>query len=102
MVAIVELKGKQYQVEKGKEIYVDLTGNETGSTFTIDQVLLVKNGNDVKVGQPYVSGASVTFKVEKEVKGEKLTVFKFRRKKRYKKLKGHRQKYQKLVVESLA
>lgn len=102
MISVVELKGKQFQVEKGKEIYVDLTDNEVGSSFTINEVLLVQNGDNVKVGQPYVEGASVTFKVEKAVKGEKLTVFKFKSKKRYRKMKGHRQKYHKLVVESLA
>lgn len=101
MYAIVEVKGKQYKVEKGQEVYVDLVDTEPGSSMDIENVLLVNNEGKVTVGQPYVSGASVKAKVEKMVKGQKLTVFKFRAKKKSKKRQGHRQKYHKLIIEDI-
>lgn len=101
MYAIIELKGKQFKVEKGQELYVDLLDSEAGSSVEIDKVLLLNDDKSVQVGQPYVKGATVKVKIEKEVKGQKLVVFKFRRKKRYKKKKGHRQKYNKIVVEEI-
>jgi large subunit ribosomal protein L21 len=101
MYAIIELKGKQYKVEKGQELYVDLLDSETGSSVEIDKVLLLNDDKNVQVGQPYVTGAAVKVKVEKEVKGQKLVVFKFKRKKRYKKKKGHRQNYNKITVEEI-
>jgi large subunit ribosomal protein L21 len=101
MYAIVEVKGKQYKVEKGKEVYVDLLGVEEGSSVDFDQVLLLDDDKAVKVGAPYVEGAKVKAKVEKQVKGKKLTVFKFRAKKGFRKRKGHRQKYNKLMIEDI-
>lgn len=101
MYAIIELKGKQYKVEKGQELYVDLLDSEAGSSVKIDKVLLLNDDKSVQVGQPYVKGASIQVKIEKEVRGQKLVVFKFRRKKRYKKKKGHRQNYHKLTVEAI-
>jgi len=101
MYAIVEIKGKQYKVEKGKEIYVDLMDSEPGSSVTIKEVLFLNDGNTVKIGQPFVEGSSVSLKVEKEVKGDKLVVFKFKRKKSFRWKKGHRQHYTKLTVEDI-
>jgi len=101
MYAIIELKGKQYKVEKGQELYVDLLGAEAGSSVEIDKVLLLNDEKTVQVGQPYLQGASVKVKIEKQVKGQKLVVFKFRRKKRYKKKKGHRQNYHKITVQEI-
>lgn len=101
MYAIVEIKGKQYKVEKGQSIYVDLTGKEDGTTVEFPEVLMLADGNKIQIGQPYVKGASVKAKVEKMVKGEKVIAFKFRLKKRYKKKIGHRQKYNKLTIEDI-
>jgi len=101
MYAIVDIKGHQYKVEKGKEVYVDLLDANEGDVVELDKVLYYNNGNIVKIGSPYVDGVKIKAKLEKEVKGKKLIVFKFRAKKGYRKKKGHRQKYHKLVIEDI-
>ncbi|MBH0230010.1 50S ribosomal protein L21 [Halobacillus yeomjeoni] len=100
MYAIIETGGKQVKVEKGQEIYVEKVSAEAGETVTFDKVLFV-GGDDTKVGAPYVDGASVTAKVEKQGRQKKLTVFKYKPKKNYKRKQGHRQPYTKLVVEDI-
>ncbi|KHE70603.1 50S ribosomal protein L21 [Halobacillus sp. BBL2006] len=100
MYAIIETGGKQVKVEKGQEIYVEKVNAEAGETVTFDKVLFV-GGADTKVGAPFVDGASVTAKVEKQGRQKKLTVFKYKPKKNYKRKQGHRQPYTKLVVEEI-
>lgn len=100
MYAIIETGGKQVKVEKGQEIYVEKVNAEAGETVTFDKVLFV-GGDDTKVGAPYVDGATVTAKVEKQGRQKKLTVFKYKPKKNYKRKQGHRQPYTKLVVEDI-
>lgn len=100
MYAIIETGGKQVKVEKGQEIYVEKVNVEAGETVTFDKVLFV-GGDDSKVGVPYVDGASVTAKVEKQGRQKKLTVFKYKPKKNYKRKQGHRQPYTKLIVEDI-
>ncbi|GGF06871.1 50S ribosomal protein L21 [Halobacillus andaensis] len=100
MYAIIETGGKQIKVQEGQEIYVEKVNVEAGETVTFDKVLFV-GGDDTKVGAPFVDGASVTAKVEKQGRQKKLTVFKYKPKKNYKRKQGHRQPYTKLVVESI-
>ncbi|ASF40038.1 50S ribosomal protein L21 [Halobacillus halophilus] len=100
MYAIIETGGKQVKVEKGQEIYVEKVNVESGDTVTFDKVLFV-GGEDSKIGAPYVDGASVTAKVEKQGRQKKLTVFKYKPKKNYKRKQGHRQPYTKLIVEDI-
>ncbi|ARI76933.1 50S ribosomal protein L21 [Halobacillus mangrovi] len=100
MYAIIETGGKQVKVEKGQEIYVEKVNAEAGETVTFDKVLFV-GGEDTKVGAPFVDGAKVTAKVEKQGRQKKLTVFKYKPKKNYKRKQGHRQPYTKLVVEEI-
>ncbi|RXK18150.1 50S ribosomal protein L21 [Macrococcus sp. DPC7161] len=100
MFAIIETGGKQVKVEQGQEIWVEKLNAEEGSTFTFDQVLMV-GGETVKVGTPVVEGATVTAKVEKHGRGKKITVFKYKPKKNYKRKQGHRQPYTKLTIESI-
>ncbi|UOQ93864.1 50S ribosomal protein L21 [Halobacillus shinanisalinarum] len=100
MYAIIETGGKQIKVQEGQEIYVEKVSVEAGETVTFDKVLFV-GGDDTKVGAPFVDGASVTAKVEKQGRQKKLTVFKYKPKKNYKRKQGHRQPYTKLVVESI-
>ncbi|MGR9049210.1 50S ribosomal protein L21 [Halobacillus litoralis] len=100
MYAIIETGGKQVKVEKGQEIYVEKMDVEAGESITFDKVLFV-GGDNTKVGAPYVDGASVTAKVEKQGLQKKLTVFKYKPKKNYKRKQGHRQPYTKLVVEEI-
>ncbi len=97
MYAIVETGGKQYKVEQGSAIYVEKLEAAEGETVTLDKVLYV-NGT---VGAPYVQGATVTAKVEKQGRGKKIIVFKYKPKKDYRKKQGHRQSYTKLVIESI-
>ncbi|HHT66763.1 MAG TPA: 50S ribosomal protein L21 [Erysipelotrichaceae bacterium] len=100
MYAIIETGGKQVRVEVGSKIYVEKLDAEVGSTVTIDKVLLLGD-KTVKVGSPYVDGAKVTAKVEKQGKGKKIRVFKYKSKANVRKTIGHRQPYTCLVVETI-
>ena len=100
MYAIIETGGKQVRVEVGSKIYVEKLEAEVGSVVTIDKVLLVGD-KTVKVGTPYVEGAKVTAKVEKQGKSRKIRVFKYKSKSNEHKTIGHRQPFTCLVVESI-
>ncbi len=100
MFAIIETGGKQVKVEQGQTIWVEKINAEEGATFTFDKVLLV-GGESVKVGSPVVEGATVTAKVEKHGRGKKVTVFKYKPKKNYKRKQGHRQPYTRLTIEAI-
>ena len=100
MYAIIETGGKQIKVEAGQEIYVEKLGVTADEIVTFDKVLFV-GGETVKVGAPTVAGATVTAKAVKEGKQKKITVFKMKAKKNYRRKQGHRQPYTKLVVESI-
>ncbi|MGM8214240.1 50S ribosomal protein L21 [Bacillaceae bacterium W0354] len=100
MYAIIETGGKQLKVEEGQAIFVEKIDVEDGADVTFDKVLFV-GGDSVKVGAPYVDGATVTAKVEKQGKGRKITVFKYKPKKNYKRKQGHRQPYTKLTIEKI-
>ncbi len=101
MHAIVEIKGKQYKVSPDQTVYIDLTGQEPGSEISIDKVLLIQNGADVKVGTPYVPNAVVKAKIVSEVKAPKINGFIYRRKKRSQRRWGHRQKFQHVQIVSI-
>ena len=101
MYAIVETGGKQVQVEVGQAVYVEKLDVAEGETYTFDKVLFVSGGKRPKVGTPYVEGVTVTAKCEKQGKGKKITVFKYRPKKHSATKKGHRQAYTKLVVVAI-
>ncbi|MGM0874419.1 MAG: 50S ribosomal protein L21 [Bacillota bacterium] len=100
MYAIIETGGKQIKVEEGQVIYVEKLGTEQGETVTFDKVLFV-GGDNVKVGSPTVDGATVTGKIEKHGRQKKITVFKYKAKKNYRKKQGHRQPYTKVVIDKI-
>ena len=100
MYAIIETGGKQIRVEVGSRIYVEKLEAEVGSTLTLDKVLML-GGKAVRVGAPYVEGASVTAKVEKQGKSKKIRVFKYKAKANEHKTIGHRQPYTCLVIEAI-
>ncbi|MFD1206985.1 MULTISPECIES: 50S ribosomal protein L21 [Sporosarcina] len=100
MYAIIETGGKQIKVEQGQEIYIEKVVGEAEETVTFDKVLFV-GGEDVKVGAPFVEGATVTGKIVKHGRGKKITVFKYKPKKNYHKKQGHRQPYTKVVIEGI-
>ncbi|RWR11152.1 50S ribosomal protein L21 [Siminovitchia fortis] len=100
MYAIIETGGKQVKVEEGQAIYVEKVDAAEGDTFTFDKVLFV-GGDNVKVGSPFVEGATVTAKVEEQGRQKKLVVFKYKAKKNYRRKQGHRQPFTKLVIEKI-
>jgi large subunit ribosomal protein L21 len=101
MYAVIETGGKQYRVEKDSVLYIEKLDAQEGETVTFDKVLLVNDGEQVKVGTPLVEGAKVTGKVLKHGKGKKITVFKYKPKKNYKRKKGHRQPFTKVVISGI-
>lgn len=100
MYAIIETGGKQVKVEEGQSIFIEKLAGETGDAVTFDKVLFV-SGDDVKVGAPYVEGASVTAKVEKQGRQKKVMIYKFKAKKNYHRKQGHRQPYTKVTIEKI-
>ena len=100
MYAIVETGGKQVKVEVGEAIFVEKVEVAEGESYTFDKVLLVA-GEKTLVGAPYVKGATVVAKCEKQGRGKKITIYKYRPKKHSASKKGHRQSYTKFVVEAI-
>jgi len=100
MYAIIATGGKQYKVSEGDIIRVEKLGAEAGSTYTFDQVLAV-SGDEVKVGDPFVAGATVEASVIGDGKDKKIVVYKYKRKTGYHKKQGHRQLYTKVKIEKI-
>lgn len=100
MYAVVEIKGKQYRAEKGAVIRVDRMEGEAGTAVDFASVLMV-SGDSIKVGAPYVAGASVKATIKDQIKGDKIIVFKYKSKKNYRRTQGHRQHYTMLKVEDI-
>ena len=101
MYAIIQTGGKQYKVQEGDVIYVEKLEAAAGDSVTFDQVLLVSKDGKVVTGTPVVPGAAVTGKVEKQGKGRKIIVYKYKPKKNYRRKQGHRQPYTKVVIEKI-
>jgi large subunit ribosomal protein L21 len=102
MYAVIATGGKQYRVEKDSLLKVEKLDAEAGSTVSFDQVLLVADGADIKVGKPLVDGAKVSATVEKHGQGEKKVIVKFRRRKHYKRGGNHRQEYTLVKITGIA
>ena len=101
MYAILETGGKQYKVSEGDVIYVEKLGVEDGTSVTFDKVLAVGEGADLKVGAPYVEGATVAGTVDKTGKQKKVIVYKMKPKKGYRRMQGHRQPYTKVTISAI-
>lgn len=101
--AIVEHGGKQYRVSPGDELHVERTTTDLnkGDDLLFDRVILVSRGDDVRIGQPTVDGVVVRSQVLAPVRGDKIRVFKKKRRKGYRKTQGHRQNYYKVRVEAI-
>ncbi|MDA9261986.1 50S ribosomal protein L21 [Flavobacteriales bacterium] len=102
MYAIVEIAGQQFKVVKDQTLFVHRLQDEEGSTVTFDKVLLTDNDGKVTLGAPAIKGASITAKVEEHLKGDKVIIFKKKRRKGYKLKKGHRQYLTKLTVTAIS
>ncbi|MDF2814249.1 MAG: ribosomal protein [Paenibacillus sp.] len=101
MYAIIETGGKQYKVAQGDVLYIEKLVASEGDVVTFDRVLAVSNDEGLVSGSPLISGASVSAKVEKHGRGEKIIVFKYKAKKNYRRKQGHRQPYTKVVIEKI-
>src|ERR1700693_5903024 len=101
MYAVIETGGKQYRVEVGTELEVELLDIEPGKTITLDRVLLVADGDESTIGRPLVADASVSAEVVRQTRGEKLISFKYRPKARSRVKKGHRQELTVLRINDI-
>ena len=102
MYAVIKTGGKQYRVSAGEKLKVEQIPADIGAEIVLDQVLMVTNGDAVKMGTPLVSGASVQAKVVAHGRGDKVHIFKMRRRKHYRKSQGHRQNYTEIEILGIA
>lgn len=102
MYAIVDIAGQQFKVEKDQKLFVHRLEGEEGKKVSFEKVLLIDTGNKIAVGDPIVQGASVAAKIVAHVKGDKVLVFKKKRRKGYKKLNGHRQYLTQIQIETIS
>ena len=102
MYAIVEIAGQQFKVAKDQKVYVHRLQEAEGSKVSFDKVMLIEDGENVTIGAPAIEGAAVTAKILGHLKGDKVIVFKKKRRKGYQKKNGHRQYLSEIQIESIA
>lgn len=102
MYAVIKTGGKQYRVTPGLKLKVEKLAGEVGSNVVIDQVLMLADGENVTIGAPVIAGASVPATVLSHGRGDKVMIFKFRRRKHYRKTQGHRQDYTEIQIGDFA
>ena len=101
MYAVVKIKGLQFRVEPGKTLQVPLLEDEVGASVTFDEVLMLSDGEDIKVGAPSVEGASVAAEVLRHGRSRKIIVLKRKRRKNYRRKKGHRQPFTEVSITGI-
>jgi len=101
MYAVVKTGGKQYRVQSGESVRVELLPAEVGAAVSFDEVLMVGEGENVKVGTPFVAGAKVNATVVAHGRGDKERIFKLRRRKHFQKTQGHRQSYTEVRIDDI-
>lgn len=99
--AVIETGGKQYKVSPGQKIKIEKLNAKEGDNFIFDKVLLTVDGENVKIGAPYVEGAKIEGKILRQARDKKKIVFKYHSKTRYRKKKGHRQHFTEVLISSL-
>lgn len=102
MYAVIKTGGKQYRVAAGEKLKIEQIPAEVGAEITLDQILMVGEGETVKIGVPLVSGASVKATVLSQGRHKKVTIFKMRRRKHYQKHQGHRQNYTEIRIDGIS
>jgi large subunit ribosomal protein L21 len=98
MYAVIKTGGKQYRVIAGERLKVEKLDVEVGGKITLDQILMVSNGDETTIGSPIIKGATVNATVLSHGRGDKVMIFKFRRRKHYRKTQGHRQSYTEIQI----
>ena len=101
MYAVIKSGGKQYRVESGAQVCVESLAADVGAAVAFEEVLLVGNGDNVKVGAPLISGAKVKATVVSHGRGDKVKIFKMRRRKHFQKHQGHRQNYTEVRIDEI-
>ncbi|MCW8891571.1 MAG: 50S ribosomal protein L21 [Sedimenticola sp.] len=102
MYAVIQTGGKQYRVSEGDTVKVEKLGAEEGASLDLDKVLMVANGEDIKIGTPYVAGGKVTATVKSHGRAKKVTILKFKRRKHHMKRQGHRQWYTEIEITGIS
>ena len=101
MYAVIKTGGKQYRVVAGEKLKVESIPADVGAQITLDQILMVGEGEAVKIGAPLVSGATITATIVSHGRHDKITIFKMRRRKHYQRHQGHRQNYTELRIDAI-
>ena len=101
MYAVIEACGRQYKVQEGDIVFMEKLNLDEGASVEFDKILVVGEDSELKIGNPYVAGAKVMAKVEKNGKDPKIVIFKYKSKKGYRRRAGHRQPYTKVLIESI-
>ena len=101
MYAVVEIAGQQFKVQKDQKIFVHRLAAEAGQKLEFDRVLLIDNGGQISLGAPAIEGAKVTAEVVEHVQGDKIIIFRKKRRKGYKKKNGHRQSFTSIVISDI-
>jgi large subunit ribosomal protein L21 len=101
MYAVVSTGGKQYRVQKGETLRVEKIPGEVGSKVTLDKVLMLADGENIRVGQPLLEKATVQASIVEQDKAKKILVFKYKRRKRYRRKKGHRQPFTAIRIDGI-
>ena len=101
MYAVIKTGGKQYRVSAGDKLKIETVAGDVGSEIVLDKVLMVADGDKLNVGKPLVDGASVKATIVSHGRGDKIKIFKMRRRKHYKKSQGHRQAYTELQISAV-
>jgi len=102
MYAVIKTGGKQYRVNTGERLKVEKLVAEVGATVTLDQILMVSDGEKTTIGSPIIKGATVKATVLSHGRADKVMIFKFRRRKHYRKTQGHRQSFTEIKIEVIA
>jgi large subunit ribosomal protein L21 len=102
MYAVIKTGGKQYRVTVGEKLKVEQIPADIDSQLDLDQVLMIADGDDVTIGNPVIAGAKVTVSVVSHGRGDKIRIFKMRRRKHYQKHQGHRQNYTEIRVDAIS
>jgi large subunit ribosomal protein L21 len=102
MYAVIKTGGKQYRVTSGETLKIETLQGDVGSAVVLNKVLMVADGDDLSVGKPLLSGASVTATIVSHGRGDKIRIFKMKRRKHYQKRQGHRQNYTEIRIDGIS